>query len=68
MSVRRRLIWTKVTAHDRAIYLAAMRDEVEMRKPAVVENSVDFIFAQDREFRYLSINSAAAAVIGRQAH
>jgi len=42
-----------------------MRDEVEMRKPAVVENSVDFIFAQDREFRYLSINSAAAAVIGR---
>jgi len=66
MSGRRRLIWTKVTAHDRAIYLAAMRDEVEMRKPAVVENSVDFIFAQDREFRYLH-HSAAAAVIGKQA-
>ena len=56
--------------------MATRRDELKTRKPpcddrffvAIVENSADFIFTKDRQFRYLSINSAAAAVIGKQAH
>ena len=51
---------------DRVFHeMAASLDEVTRREKAVIEGTTDAIFVKDLEHRYLMINEAGAAFIGR---